>query len=73
MSASMPLAISLTLSSGSTSVNVRRFAHISAAPAAAAAAPSHDSTATLDPRGREQLAREHLPEHQPDVEDDGEM
>ena len=47
MSASMPLAISFTLSSGSTSENVRRFAHISAAPAAAAAAPSDDSTATL--------------------------
>ena len=48
MSASMPLAISFTLVVGSsTSVNVRRFAHMSAAPAAAAAAPSHDSTPTL--------------------------
>ena len=47
MSASMPLTMTSTLSSGNTSANVRRFAHMSAAPAAAAAVPSHDSTETL--------------------------
>ena len=36
-----------TMSGGSTRPNVRTFAHITADPAAAAIAPSHESTPTL--------------------------
>ena len=48
---SMPLAISVAVVGSSTIVNVWRLAHMSAAPPAAAAAPSQDRTPTLTHAG----------------------
>ena len=50
-SVSAPLATWVTVSGASTRANVCRFAHISAAPARAAAAPSQASTLTLTHAG----------------------
>ena len=57
----------------STSVNVRRFAHMSAAPATRRRRAEPRQHGDARPRRREQLAREQLANDQQDVEDDREM